>query len=120
MKPLINSTAFGSIQVDQVVFDHDIIIDLFGEVKKRKKKLSKKVHGTSHVLSKEEAKFIYQEGMSGVIIGSGQYGALTLSEEARMYFQKKHCAVTLLPTPAAIQIWNKTEGNVVGLFHVTC
>ena len=120
MKSRINRTSFGSIQVDGKDFDHDIIIDLCGGVKKRKKKLSKKVHGTSHVLSKKEAKYIYQEGMRGVIIGSGQYGALTLSEEAKVYFQKKQCAVTLLPTPAAIQIWNKTEGEVVGLFHVTC
>jgi len=120
MKPQINSTSFGSIQVNQEKFDHDIFIDLSGEVKKRKKKLSKKVHGTSHILSEEEAKFIYQKGMTRLIVGSGQYGALSLSGEAEKFFQKKECSVTILPTPAVIKIWNETEGEVVGLFHVTC
>lgn len=120
MKPHINSTVFGSIQVNEEKYDHDIIINLSGEVTKRKKKLSKKVHGTSHILSEDEAKYIYQKGMVRLIVGSGQYGALSLSAEAEKYFQKKDCSVTILPTPAAIKIWNETEGEVVGLFHVTC
>jgi hypothetical protein len=28
--------------------------------------------------------------------------------------------VKLLPTPEAIRIWNKADGAVIGLFHVTC
>ncbi|MCK4893018.1 MAG: hypothetical protein KAT07_03575 [Calditrichia bacterium] len=120
MKPHIDSTSFGSISVNQKILDYDIVLCWKEDVKKRKKKLSKQIHGTSHILSREEAKHIYQKGTERVIIGSGQYGALKLSEEADQYFKKKECPVTLLPTPEAIEVWNTATGKVVGLFHVTC
>ena len=40
MEPHIDGTEFGSITVDGEVYDHDIVIRLSGNVKKRKKKLS--------------------------------------------------------------------------------
>lgn len=120
MKPTINHTEFGSITIDQVVYDHDILITLAGEIKKRKKKLSKKVYGTSHILSREEARYIYENGTDSIIIGSGQNGQITLSDEAAKYFYKKKCKVSLLPTPQAIQLWNESKKNSIGLFHITC
>ena len=120
MKPVINKTSFGSITISGKTYDHDIVINLNGEVVKRKKKLSKKVYGTSHKVSMEEAKFILEENAEVVIIGNGQYGALELSNEAREYFQKKHCKVNVLPTSEAIEAWNNEGGKAVGMFHVTC
>jgi hypothetical protein len=120
MKPEINKTSFGSITVNKKNYDYDIIITLNGEIKKRKKKLSKAVYGTSHTISKDEAKYVYEDGAELLIIGSGQYGAVELSEEASEYFKKKNCKVVLLPTPHAIKEWNQAGGNVVGLFHITC
>jgi hypothetical protein len=120
MKPEINKTSFGSITVNNEKIDHDIIITLDGEVKKRKKKLSKAVYGTSHTISKDEAKYVYEEGAELFIVGSGQYGVAELSEEAAAYLKKKDCRVILLPTPDAIKEWNKATGKVIGLFHVTC
>jgi len=49
-----------------------VIIRLSGKVVKRKKKLSKKYYGTSHVISKEEAKFVFEKGCEQIVIGSGQ------------------------------------------------
>ncbi len=120
MKPEINKTSFGSITVDHEEIEHDIIITLDGEVKKRKKKLSKAVFGTSHTISKDEAKYVYENDAELLIIGSGQNGMAELSEEATAYFKKKKCKVILLPTPDAIEEWNKSTGEVIGLFHVTC
>ena len=37
MKPHIDSTSFGSITIDGEKYDHDVMIRLFGKVKKRKK-----------------------------------------------------------------------------------
>lgn len=108
------------LSVDHIILDHDVVLRWNDDVKKRKKKLSKKIYGTSHILSLEEAKHIYQKGTEAIIIGSGQYGALKLSEQAAQYFKKKDCPVTLLPTPEAIEVWNHVEGKFVGLFHVTC
>jgi hypothetical protein len=38
-------------------YEHDVIIRLSGKVKKRQKKLSKRQYGTSHIISRAEAKF---------------------------------------------------------------
>jgi hypothetical protein len=77
-------------------------IRLSGEVVKRKKKLSKKYYGTLHVLSKAEAKFVFERGCEQLILGSGQMGNVHLSPEAEVYFAKKGCKVLLQPTPEAI------------------
>jgi hypothetical protein len=120
MKPAIHDTGFGYITVEGSKMEHDIVIRLSGKIKKRKKKLSKAVYGTSHIVSLEEAKYTYQDGAERLIIGSGQEGAMRLSEEAVQYFKKKKCKVNLQPTPQAIKNWDKAKGAVIGLFHVTC
>ena len=120
MKPTIDQTDFGSITIEGTIFGHDVIILPDGEVKKRKKKLSKAIYGTSHILSLDEAKYVYEQGVERLIIGTGQYGNVRLSDEASDYFKRKHCRVDLEPTPVAIQTWNEARGAIVGLFHVTC
>ena len=116
----IENTTFGSITVDGKTYEHDVLIRLSGEVVKRKKKLSKKYYGTSHVLSKDEAKFVFERGCNQLIVGSGQMGNVRLSPEAEAYFVKKDCKVLLRPTPEAIQVFNKSRSKKIGLFHVTC
>jgi hypothetical protein len=120
MKPRIDGTRFGSITIEGETFERDVLIRLNGEVKKRKKKLSKAVYGTSHVVSLEEAKHVYERGAERLIIGAGQSGLVELSEEAADYLRRKECRVELLPTPEAIKAWNEAKGAVIGLFHVTC
>jgi len=120
MSPTIDKTEFGSITIEGREYDYDVLIRLSGEIRKRKKKLSKAVYGTSHIISIDEAKFIHEEKVETIIIGSGQDDTVRLSDEAKEYFHKKKCKVRLLPTPEAIERWNKAKGHTVGLFHVTC
>jgi hypothetical protein len=120
MKPKIDRTSFGSVTIEGEVYDHDVLIRLGGAVKKRKKKLSKAVYGTSHKISLDEAKHVHQKGAERLIVGAGQYGLVELSDEAAAYFEEKNCPVDLLPMKEAIQAWNEAEGAVIGLFHVTC
>jgi hypothetical protein len=120
MKPKIDKTKFGSITVNGEKFDYDILIRLDKKVEKRKKKLSKEVYGTSHTISKAEAEYVYEKGAEKMIIGSGQSGLVSLSDEAVEFFKQKNCQVDLLPTPEAIERWNKTKGQTIGLFHITC
>lgn len=120
MKPSIDQTTFGSITIEGTTFEHDVIIRLNGQVKKRKKKLSKEIYGTSHILSLDEAKHIYEPEVQRLIIGTGQEGNVRLSEEAADYFKRKQCQVDLLPTPKAIHVWNEAAGPIISLFHVTC
>jgi hypothetical protein len=121
MKPNINATEFGSITIDKKVMEHDVIIRLDGVVKKRKKKLSKSVYGTSHIISLAEAKHIYEKGTKQLIVGAGQHFSVKLSDKAVAYFKRKKCRVELLPTAEATEFWNKVdEKKTIGLFHVTC
>ena len=120
MKPRIDSTEFGSIMIDGTAFEHDVVIRPNGDVKKRKKKLSKAVHGTSHVVSADEARHVYKKGAERLILGSGQHGCVALSEEAAGYFRQKGCRVDVSPTLEAVRAWNDAKGAVIGLFHVTC
>ena len=120
MEPHIDTTKFGSITVNAEMFDHDIVIRLNGKVKKRKKRLSKQEYGTSHTVSLAEAEHIYDDGAEQVIIGTGQHGVLKLSNEATDFFVKRGCSIRTASTPDAVEAWNAAEGNVIGMFHVTC
>lgn len=120
MRPKIDSTRFGSITIEGQHYDRDVIIRLDGQVKKRKKKLSKALYGTSHVISRDEAEHVYQAGAERLIIGGGQFGMVRLSDEAEGYFQDRNCQVDVMPTKAAIEAWNEAGEGVIGLFHITC
>jgi hypothetical protein len=120
MKTHIDNSIFGSIKIEGEYYKHDILIRLDGEISKRKKKLSKAVYGTSHQLSIAEAKHIFECGAESIIYGTGHFGRSGLSPDAEVYFKEKSCKVHLLKTPKAIKAWNKAEGKVIGLFHITC
>jgi hypothetical protein len=120
MKPKIDKTEFGTITISGTQFEHDVIIRLDGRVEKRRKKLSKAIYGTSHILSLDEAKYVFESGAERLIIGTGQTGMVRLSDEAANFYEKKKCQVDLEPTPEAIQSWNEARGAVIALFHVTC
>jgi hypothetical protein len=120
VKPRIDRTTFGLIVIEGLLFEHDVIIRLNGQVKKRKKKLSKAVYGTSHAVSLDEAKHVSEKGAERLIVGTGQYGQVELSDEAAGYFRCRKCRVELLPTREAIRAWNEAQDAVIGLFHVTC
>jgi hypothetical protein len=120
MKPTIDNTSFGSIEVEGTVYNHDIIIRRDGKVKKRRKKLSKEVYGTSHTVSLNEITYTYDQDAEKIIIGNGQYGILQLSDEATEYLQKRDCEIVISETPDAIKRWNKEQGKAIALFHITC
>lgn len=120
MNPHIEETTFGMIRVSGKIYEHDIVIRLNGMVEKRRKKLSKALYGTSHIISLEEAQQVYEEGARELILGGGQFCKVTLSEEAADFFKHKKVCITLLSTPDAINAWNDAEGPAIGLFHVTC
>ena len=81
----IENAAFGTITMDGKTYEHDVVVRLSGEIVKRKKKLSKKYYGTSHILSKDEAKFVFEKGCEQLIVGSGQIGNVRLSPEAEPF-----------------------------------
>jgi len=120
MEPKINGTSFGTIIIDHDIFDYDVVIDLNSDVNKRKKKLSKAVYGTSHMVSDSEISDIYNKDAEMILVGSGQYGRLELSDKAISYLNDHKCAFKVLATPEAIDYWNSHDGKIIGMFHITC
>ena len=120
MKPKIDKTKFGSITINGETYENDVLIRLNGKIKKRKKKLSKEIYGTSHIISLAEAEYVYENGAENIIIGTGQSGMVKLSDEAADFFCQKECRPILFPTPEAIQVWNEAKSHSIGLFHITC
>jgi len=120
MKPHIDGTEFGRIVIAGESFNHDVVIRLSGKVKKRKKKLSKEVFGTSHTISREEVEAVYDEGAELLIFGTGQEGVAKMSGDALAFLKEKGCEVIAMRTPDAIEAWNEAKGMAIGLFHITC
>lgn len=116
----IDGTRFGSITIDGTKYEHDVIIRLSQKIKKRKKKLSKRVYGTSHTISEDEARFVHEDGCQELILGTGQHGLSALSPEAAAFLSSKGCRVVAEPTPDAVRRFNESKRAKVGLFHVTC
>ena len=116
----IDGTAFGSITIGGKTYDHDVVIRLSREVVKRRNKLSKRVYGTSHTVSEDEARFVYEKGCKELIFGTGQYGSAALSPEAAAFLKEVGCTVVAAPTPEAIRLFNECRKPKIGLFHVTC
>lgn len=116
----ISDTRFGTITIDGETYEHDVVVRMSGEVVKRKKKLSKKIYGTSHTISEDEIRFVIEKGCKRLVIGTGQSGLAHLSPEAAAYLEAKGCEVTQQPTPKAIQAFNAAKKGAIGLFHVTC
>lgn len=120
MRPSIEATGFGWMKIDGKRYTKDVLIRPSGEIEKRRKKLSKKFFGTSHRMSLEEAEHVLSGPADLLVVGTGQYGRLTLTEEARDHFRSLGCEVRALPTPEALEEYNRARGEVAGLFHLTC
>ncbi|MET7398032.1 MTH938/NDUFAF3 family protein [Dactylosporangium sp. NPDC005572] len=116
MTARIDTTAFGSITIDGTIVEHDVVIRPRRQVTKRKKKLSKAVYGTSHIISVQEARYVCEQaaGSGRLIIGSAQRGNVALSAEVAAYLKRRKCRVVLMPTPEVIKIWNQTKGKRSG------
>ena len=110
----IENTTFGTITIDGKTYEHDVLIRLSGEVVKRKKKLSKKYYGTSHVLSKDEAT------ASSSFSAPDRWAMCTYRRKLRLILRKRGCELLLQPTSEALHAFNSSHAKKIGLFHVTC
>src|SRR5262249_27877774 len=93
--------SFGSIQIDDSTYEHDVIIDR-GEIRKRKKKPSKKFReqfGHTPLSIEETIPWKCQR----LIIGTGAYGRLPVMEGVKHEAQRRKIELLILSTSEAIQ-----------------
>jgi len=110
---------FGWIEIDQVRYEHDIIIHDDGSVTKRSKKKSKDLKTTyGHTpLSDKELEFLKNENPEIVYIATGQFGDLPITPAAKKILD--HCEIIIRPTPDILEMLEKEHRSFVAIIHVT-
>ncbi len=109
----------GSIEVDGLEYEHDIVID-GGEVRKRKKKPSKPYRaefGHTPLSADEELPW----GGNRLIIGTGAYGSLPIMPEVIKEAGRRGVDLDAVPTEQACAlIAGLDPRDVHAVLHVTC
>jgi hypothetical protein len=109
--------SFGSIRIDGVSYDHDVVIDR-GEVSKRKKKASKKFReafGHTPLSLEEDIPWKCRR----LVVGTGT-GALPVMEEVKAEAQRRKIELLILPTTEAIEELKRRPDGSNAILHVTC
>lgn len=118
-KPEITKIEFGSIVIDNITYDDDVIIDK-GEVKKRKKGDSRNLreqYGHTPLTSAENIPW----NCDTLIIGIGMSGRLPVTDEFKKEAEKRKVALIFLETPEAVKYFTKHYYNGMNaVFHITC
>jgi hypothetical protein len=111
---------FGWIEIDQVRYEHDVIIHRDGSVTKRSKKKSKELKSTyGHTpLSDQELEVVKKEKPTIVYIGTGQYGDLPITPEAERELSRFETVIR--PTPEILDMLKKERRSFIAIIHVTC
>jgi hypothetical protein len=109
--------SFGSIRIDGVTYEHDVLIDR-GQVRKRKKKPSKKFREAfDHTPLSVEEKIPWK--CRRLVIGTGT-GALPVMDEVKKEAKRRHVQLLMLPTVKAIDELRKNPEETNAILHVTC
>jgi hypothetical protein len=109
--------SFGSIRIDGVTYDHDVVIDR-GEVRKRKKKPSKKFRDEfGHTPLSAEEKIPWK--CRRLVVGTGT-GALPVMEEVTLEARRRGVELLILPTAQAITRLQENPAEANAILHVTC
>src|SRR5262249_61105777 len=102
IKPIrFEAFSFGSIRIDGVTYEHDVLIDR-GRVRKRKKKPSKRFRGVfGHTPLSMEEKIPWKCGR--LVIGTGT-GALQVMDEVKKRDKRRIVELLILQPSEAIDI----------------
>jgi hypothetical protein len=109
--------SFGSIRIDGVTYQHDVVID-HGQVRKRKKKPSRAFREAFGHTPLSVAEAIPWE-CRRLVIGTGT-GALPVMEEVKHEAKRRQVELVILPTTAAIARLKQHADETNAILHVTC
>jgi hypothetical protein len=114
----IDRFTFGSIRIDGVIYEHDVVIAR-GRVRKRKKKPSKPFRDAfGHTpLSIEEN---IPWNCRRLVVGTGADGALPVMDEVRREAARREVQLLTAPTSEAIRALQAEPKETNAILHVTC
>ena len=110
--------SFGSLRVDGVTYDHDLIIDR-GKIRKRKKAASRKFRGAYGHTPLSIAEDIPWR-CRRLVVGTGAYGALPVMRQVRDEARRRKVELVVLPTAQAIGALAKADAHTNAILHLTC
>ncbi len=114
----ITEYSFGSVRVDGVTYDHDLIIDR-GKIRKRKKAASRKfrdAYGHTPLSTAEDLPWRCHR----LVIGTGAEGALPVMDQIRHEARRRKVDLVVLPTADAIRVLAGTIRDTNAVLHLTC
>ncbi len=110
--------SFGSVRVDGVAYDHDLIIDR-GKIRKRKKAASRKfrdAYGHTPLTVGEDIPWRCRR----LVIGTGANGALPVTDQIREEARRRDVELVALPTAQAIGLLAGASAGTNAILHLTC
>ncbi len=110
--------SFGSIRIDGITYQHDVVIDR-GEIRKRKKKPSKKFRdefGHTPLSVEEDIPWRCRR----LLIGTGAHGALPVMEDVKLQAKRRKVDLLILPTDRAVDHLKRSRAKTNAILHVTC
>ncbi|MBZ5545284.1 MAG: hypothetical protein LAO07_16655 [Acidobacteriia bacterium] len=110
--------SFGSIRIDGVAYECDVVIDR-GEIRKRKKKPSKPYREAfGHTPLSGDEKIPWR--CRRLVIGTGAHGALPVMKEVKAEAERRKIELLILPTARAIEILRDDPAETNAILHITC
>jgi hypothetical protein len=110
--------SFGSIRIDGVAYEHDVVVD-HGTIRKRKKKPSRGYRGEfGHTPLSIEEKIPWR--CRRLVIGTGNHGALPVMKEIKTEAKRRKVDLIVVPTADAIKVLNQRHKKTNAILHVTC
>jgi hypothetical protein len=114
----IDDFTFGSIRIDGVVYEHDVVIAR-GRVQKRKKKASKPFRaafGHTPLSIEEDIPWDCRR----LVVGTGAGGALPVMDEVTAEAARRDVTLVTVPTREAIRVLDAEPDDTNAILHVTC
>ena len=114
----LSGYSFGSVRVDGMTYDHDLIIDR-GKIRKRKKGVSRKfrrAYGHTPLSAAEDIPWRCRR----LVIGTGADGALPVMKEVHDQARRRGVDLVVLPTAQAIGVLTGTTKDTNAILHLTC
>ena len=110
--------SFGSVRVDGVTYDHDLVIDR-GKVRKRKKAASREFRGQYGHTPLSIAEDIPWR-CRRLVVGTGADGALPVMRQVQDEARRRKVDLVVLPTARAIGALAEAGAHTNAILHLTC
>jgi len=109
---------FGSIEVDGITYEHDLVIDR-GTVRKRRKGPSKPFRARFGHTPLSAAEAIPWD-CRRLVIGSGASGSLPVMDEIVEEARRRGVQLLILPTGEALDELQGADAETNAILHLTC